>query len=316
MNALKVTKVLWGVADRVIREQLKGTGGLAMSLVTGKRVASGHGGSFTRINANIAAMQSYNELMGVNRLVAKGLLRLSSGKRINSVGDDPAGFSLARSIESRRRSLTQALDNVGTAKNVLSIAEGSYLSIAGILQIIKEKTVQAADDSYNSDQKAAIQGQIDALVAEIDEIVDETEFQGTKLIDGSFSSAVFQTGASAGDIFAVDLTEADSAALSVQALAVSDAGSASTAMAAVDAAINTLNQAAQGVGEYMIRLDNKEDNLSTSITNIESTRSRIEDADFAAEQMNLIRAQIVQQTGFASFAQANAAPQLVLSLFR
>lgn len=272
--------------------------------------------SFTRINANIAAMQSYNELLGVNRLVAKGLLRLSSGKRINSVGDDPAGFSLARSIESRRRSLSQALDNVGTAKNVLSIAEGSYLSIAGILQIIKEKTVQAADDSYNSDQKAAIQGQIDALVAEIDEIVDETEFQGTKLIDGSFSAAVFQTGAAAGDIFAVDLTEADSAALSVDALEVSDADAASTAMQAVDDAINTLNQAAQGVGEYMIRLDNKEQTLSVSITNIESTRSRIEDADFAAEQMNLIRAQIVQQTGFASFAQANAAPQLVLSLFR
>jgi flagellin len=87
-------------------------------------------------------------------------------------------------------------------------------------------------------------------------------------------------------------------------------------MASVDAAINTLNQAAQGVGEYMIRLDNKEATLAVSITNIESTRSRIEDADFAEEQMNLIRAQIVQQTGFASFAQANAAPQLVLSLFR
>ncbi|UCH09981.1 MAG: flagellin [Fidelibacterota bacterium] len=272
--------------------------------------------SFTRINANIAAMQSYNELMGVNRLVGRGLLRLSSGKRINTVGDDPAGFSLARSIESRRRSLSQALDNVGTAKNVLSIAEGSYLAIAGILQVIKEKTVQAADDSYNSDQKEAIQGQIDALVQEIDEIVDETEFQGTKLIDGSFTAAVFQTGASAGDIFGVNLSNADSAQLNVDALEVSDATAASLAMSNVDAAINTLNQAAQGVGEYMIRLDNKENTLSVAVTNIESTRSRIEDADFAEEQMNLIRAQIVQQTGFASFAQANAAPQLVLSLFR
>ncbi|MFB0516298.1 MAG: flagellin, partial [Candidatus Neomarinimicrobiota bacterium] len=89
--------------------------------------------SFTRINANIAALQSYNELLNVNRLVSQGLLRLSSGKRINTVGDDPAGFSLARGIESRRRSLSQALDNVGTAKNVLSIAEGSYLAIASIL---------------------------------------------------------------------------------------------------------------------------------------------------------------------------------------
>jgi len=93
--------------------------------------------SFTRINANLAALASYNELLKTNRQVGKGLLRLSSGLRINSVGDDPAGFSLARSIESRRRSLSQALRNVEPAKNVLSIAEGGYLAIAGILQVVK-----------------------------------------------------------------------------------------------------------------------------------------------------------------------------------
>lgn len=271
--------------------------------------------SFTRINANISALASYNELLNVNRQVSDRLLRLSSGKRINSVGDDPAGFSLARSIESRRRSLSQALSNVETAQNVLSIAEGGYLAIAGILQILKEKAVQAADDSYNSDQKAAIQGQIDALVAEIDDIVEETEFQGTQLIDGSFTAGVFQTGASAGDIFGVNLINADSAALSIQTLEVSDAVAASSAIAAVDEAINTLNNTAQTVGEYMLRLDNKEATLAIAVTNIEATRSRVEDADFAKEQMELIRYQIVQQTGFASFSQANAAPQLVLSLF-
>jgi flagellin len=271
--------------------------------------------SFTRINANLAALASYNELIGTNRAVGKGLLRLSSGKRINSVGDDPAGFSLARSIESRRRSLSQALRNVETAKNVLSIAEGGYLAVAGILQIVKEKTVQAADDSYNSDQKQAIQGQINALVAEIDDIVDETEFQGTLLIDGSFTSAVFQTGAAAGDVFNVNLIQSDSAALTINALEVSDAISASSAIAQVDQAINLLNVTAQRVGEYMLRLDNKSQTLAIAVTNIEATRSRIEDADFAKEQMDLIRNQIVQQTGFAAFGQANAAPQLVLSLF-
>ncbi len=271
--------------------------------------------SFTRINANLAALASYNSLLKTNRSVSKGLLRLSSGLRINSVGDDPAGFSLARSIESRRRSLSQALRNVETAKNVLSIAEGSYLSIAGILQVIKEKAVQAADDSYNATQKAAIQGQIDALIAEIDDIVEETEFQGTALIDGSLSNAVFQTGASAGDVFQVALSDADSAALSVNALFVSSASAASDAIFDVDAAINTLNVAAQRVGEYMVRLDNKQETLAIAVTNIEATRSRIEDADFAQEQMDLIRNQIIQQTGFAAFGQANAAPQLVLSLF-
>ena len=154
------------------------------------------------------------------------------------------------------------------------------------------------------------------MVDEIDDIVAETEFQGTLLIDGSFSAAVFQTGASAGDVFPVNLTAADSATIGVNALEVSDATAASTAMAAVDNAINNLNATAQGVGEYMVRLDNKQSTLAISVANIEATRSRIEDADFASEQMELIRYQIVQQTGFASFAQANAAPQLVLSLFQ
>ncbi len=271
--------------------------------------------SFTRINANLAALASYNELLKSNREIGKGLLRLSSGKRINSVGDDPAGFSLARSIESRRRSLSQALNNVETAKNVLSIAEGGYLAIAGILQVVKEKTVQAADDAYNPVQKAAIQGQIDALIAEIDDIVEETEFQGTMLIDGSLVDSVFQTGAAAGDVFSVSLSDADSAALSVNALYVSDAISASQAIFDVDGAINTLNVAAQRVGEYMLRLDSKQETLAIAVMNIEATRSRIEDADFAKEQMDLIRTQIIQQTGFAAFGQANAAPQLVLSLF-
>ena len=272
--------------------------------------------SFTRIGANIAALQSLNELLKVNDTIGKTLLRLSSGKRINSVGDDAAGFSLARGLESRRRSLQQALSNVGTAKNVLGIAEGGYLAISDLLQIIKEKTVQAADDSYNAAQRSAIKGQIDALVSEIDAIVTENQFQGTRLIDGNFSGSLFQTGAAAGDTFTVALAAADSSALGISSLLVDSAANASTAIAAVDAAIDTLNSAAQGVGESLLRLSSKESTLAVAITNTEAARSRIEDADFAEEQAKLVRNQIVQQTAFSAFAQANAAPQLVLSLFR
>ncbi len=272
--------------------------------------------SFTRIGANIAALQSLNALLKVNTSIGSSLLKLSTGKRINSVGDDAASFSLARGLEARRRSLQQALSNVGTAKNVLSIAEGGYLAISDLLQIIKEKTVQAADDTYNASQRTAIQGQIDALVQEIDAIVAENQFQGTQLIDGSFTGSKFQTGAAAGDVFTVTLANADSAALGVNTLDVSSAATASTAIAAVDASIDTLNSAAQTVGESLLRLSSKEDTLSVSITNTEAARSRIEDADFAAEQANLVRNQIIQQTAFSAFAQANAAPQLVLSLFR
>lgn len=373
--------------------------------------------SFTRIGANITALQSMNALMKVNRLIGQGLLRLSSGKRINTVGDDAAGFSLARGLESRRRSLEQAMSNVGGAKNVLSIAEGGYMAIAGILQIIKEKTVQGADDSFSPSQRLAIQGQINAMVLEINDIVNETIFQGALLIDGGFIDKLFQTGAGAGDTFAVELGQANAAAFTgfasdsgyiivagvndtlvvdgvsvtvaegsysgddlatalaaadaeidtvtyaagtftittaagggvveftaaatnmgrllgydvtadidmllgvgsdfaANALSVASSYSAAAAMENVDAAIDTLNSSAQSVGEYMIRLSSKEDNLAVAVTNTEAARSRIEDADFAKEQMDLVRAQIVQQTAFSSFAQANSAPQLILSLFR
>ena len=277
--------------------------------------------SFTRIGANIAALQSLNELLKVNSRIGSSLLKLSSGKRINSVGDDAAGYSLARGLEARRRSLQQALANVGTAKNVLGIAEGGYFAISDLLQIIKEKTVQAADDTYNTSQRAAIKGQIDALVSEIDSIVKENEFQGTQLINGDFSGKLFQTGAGAGDTFTVELADVDSTALllfdgTTDFLVVSSASFAAIAIAAVDTAIGKLNDAAQTVGESLLRLTSKEQTLSVAITNTEAARSRIEDADFAEVQAQLVRDQIIQQTAFSAFAQANAAPQLVLSLFR
>lgn len=273
--------------------------------------------SFTRIGSNTAASQSFNALLDINRQIASRLLRLSTGKRINSVGDDAAGYALARGLESRRRSLSQALENVGNAKNVLAIAEGGYLAIADLLQIIKEKTVQGADDSFSAQQRNAIQGAIDALVVEIDDIIDETQYQGLRLINGTFTGKKFQTGAAAGDVFDVDLgTSADAATLGVDALDVSSSSTASTAMAAVDDAINTLNSRAQQIGQFLVRLSSKEETLAVAITNTEAARSRIEDADFAREQLDLVRFQIIQQTAFSSFAQANTAPQLVLTLFR
>ena len=271
--------------------------------------------SLTRVRFNLAAQQSLFSLLAVNQEVTNRLLRLSTGRRINSVGDDPAGFSVARTLEARRRGLEQALTNVGTAQNVLSIAEGGYLAIGDLLQSIREKALQGADDTFTTTERDAIQDQIDSLVAEVDDIVDDTTFQETKLIDGSFTSKVIQTGASAGDTLVISLLDADSAALTITALSVSDATAASAAVATVDTAITTLNTRAQDAGEFLIRLQSREDQLSVTITQTEAARSRIEDADFAKEQLELIKAQIIQQTAIAALAQANISPQLILALF-
>lgn len=268
----------------------------------------------TRVATNIQAMQSLFYLNKTNNAIAKHQLSLATGKRINSPGDDPVGYQFARGLEARRSGLEAALQNVNNANSILNIAEGGYSNIMDILQTMKAKATQAADGSLGTTQRTAINDQFVALRSEIDSIVTETTFNGNALIDGTFS-VTFQTGEQASETLAVALSSGSSAGLGINSLAMSTQASASAAIAALDTAINTLASLAQDVGEYKSRLTSKENTLSVAITNTEAIRSTYEDADFAKEQMEVLKLQILQQTAIASLAQANAAPQIVLSLF-
>lgn len=274
------------------------------------------GADLTRIAANIPAMQNINTLANLSDRIAMHQLRLATGKRINSPYEDPAGYMLARGLESRRRGLESALSNVSNAQNILDVAEGGYSSIMDILETMKEKAVQAADGSLSSTQRAAIDDQVDALITEIDDIVDGTTFNDQSLIDGTYTSVSFQTGETASETMSVTLGDADSAALGINSISLATQASANAALTTIDSAINTLADRLKDVGEYKIRLQSKEANLKNAVTNTEAVRSTIEDADFAKEQMQVMKLQIMQQTSLSSIAQANSAPQLVLSLFR
>ncbi len=274
------------------------------------------GADLTRIAANIPAMQNINTLANISDRIAMHQLRLATGKRINSAYEDPAGYMLARGLESRRRGLESALANVSNAQNILDVAEGGYSSIMDILETMKEKAVQAADGSLSSTQRAAIDDQVSALITEIDEIVDGTTFNDQSLIDGTYSSVSFQTGETASETMSVSLNDADSAALGINSISLATQASANAALTTIDSAINTLADRLKDVGEYKIRLQSKEANLKNAVTNTEAVRSTIEDADFAKEQMNVMKLQIMQQTSLSAISQANSAPQLVLSLFR
>ncbi len=269
----------------------------------------------TRIAANIPAMQNINILTKISDQIATHQLRLATGKRINSPAEDPAGYMLARGLESRKRGLQVALDNVSNAQNILDVAEGAYSNVMDILQTLKEKATQAADGSLNSTQRSAIDGQAEALISEIDDLVDNTKFNGTQLIDGNYST-YFQTGEGGTEQLQVSLGAADSASLGIDSIDLSTANGASTAIGTISSAIDTLSDHMKDLGEYKIRLQSKESNLSNAITNTESVRSTLEDADFAKEQMEVMKLQILQQTSLSSLTQANAAPQLVLSMFR
>jgi len=267
-----------------------------------------------RIGANIQAMRSFESMMKINQRMSVHQLRLATGKKINSAGEDPAGYALARSLESRRKGLSIALDNVSNAKNVLNIAEGGYQNIMDILQICKEKATQASDGSLSTEQVSALDNQVSALVTEIDEIAAGTTFNGYSLIGTGAVTLAFQTGEGASDNLSVGLDSADSATLSINAVDLSS--DATGAMTALDSAIDALSSSVQEVGQYKARLDTKESNLSVAITNTEAVRSKIEDADFAKEQMEVMKLQILQQTALSSFVQANSSPQIVLSLFQ
>jgi len=274
------------------------------------------GADLARIATNIPAMQNITTLGDISNNIAKHQWRLATGKRINSPEEDPAGYLLARGLESRRRGLSVALDNVSNAQNILDVGAGGYESIMDKLQTLKEKATQAADGSLSSTQRAAIDGQRTALSTEIDAIVTSTTFNGSSLIDGTYSATSFQVGEQASQTMAVNLGDADSAALGISAISLGTAASASAAMATIDTAINTLASRQKDLGEYQLRLQSKEANLRTSVTKTEAVRSTIEDADFAKEQMEVMKLQILQQTSLSSLTQANSAPQLVLSLFR
>ncbi|MCH9006527.1 flagellin [candidate division KSB1 bacterium] len=274
-------------------------------------------GDLSRIGGNIQALQSLHSLNILNKQLGMRQLRLATGKRINSAEDDAAGFVISRTLQARRKGLAVALSNVGDAKSLLSVAEGGLDSILDILETMKEKVTQAASDTLGSAERNAIDDELDALTSEIDDIVAETTFNGISLLSGK--QLTVQTGAETTDTLFVTVTSADhdSAQLGVidASIDVSSAANASIALSRINSALTTVKTSIASIGSTQARLSVKESSLSNAIINTEASRSRIADADFAKEQLESLKLQIMQQTATAALAQANSAPQIVLSLF-
>lgn len=276
-------------------------------------------GDSTRINTNIAAFNALSSLKNVNSNLERSQLKLATGLRINEVADDPAGFVITRTLTARSRGLSVAMDNVGTAKNVLAIAEGGLLNISNILISIKEKVTQAASDTQGTAERAAIKSEIDQLTTEIDDIVRETTFNSITLLDGTYNAS-YQTGEGTTNTTIFSITQdARAQALGVASGDVSSriatATGSSVALDNVNTAISQVSEIMQQIGALVSRFGVKESTLTIAITNTEATRGRIEDADIAKEQLTSTKLQILQQTATAQLAQANITPQNVLALF-
>ena len=274
--------------------------------------------SGSRINTNVGAMNAFNAMNNINSRIGTHQMRLASGKRVNSAGDDPAGYTIGKKLEARSRSLSAALNNVGEMKNILSVAEGGLQQINELLVGLKEKAIQAGNGSYGSEELAAIVTQVQDSLNEVDDILSETKFNGTALLNAQFTGKIFQTGADGGDTMTVSFSATiDSADFGMSTItsAAFNSSNLSTTLTSFDSALNTVSSELQKVGSLINRLDVKEATIQTSITNTDAAKSRIMDADVAKEQLELTKLQILQQTSTIQLAQANSAPQSILQLF-
>ena len=274
-----------------------------------------------RINTNIAALNSNRILQGTNTAVSRTLGRLSSGYRINRAADDAAGLGIANRLRADIRALRQASRNAEQAVATLQIAEGATQSIQSIVERMKELATQAGSDNTDADGRTRIDAEFQALIQEIDRIVDTTKFQGQALLDGSFtgefmvSSSGDYAGADLVTLTAVDLSTL-TATITANASDLTTTANARTVLTDVDTALGEVASALGAIGAAQNRMEHAFNNVNIAIENYAAAESTIRDADFAAEMTELTRTQILQQAGIAMLAQANAAPQAILGLLR
>lgn len=282
----------------------------------------------TVINTNVSALRAQNNSRVANRMQSQAMERLSSGKRINSAKDDAAGLAIATRMDANVRGLNQAVRNANDGISLAQTAEGAMGNISNILVRMRELAVQASNGTLGTEDRAAIQTEVTALVSQIGDIAERTTFNGTDLLEGGASIDI-QTGVNSGekvtiaiaDLQANAIGEVDGTGALVAGSAVSDidlstAADASTALGILDDAIQTVATERANLGAQQNRLEATVDNLTSTVTNLADAKSRIEDADFSAESTKLAAAGILAQASTAMLAQANQSQQGVMNLLR
>jgi flagellin len=281
------------------------------------------------INTNVSSINSQRNLTNNTNALSKSLEKLSSGYKINRAADDAAGLQISEILRAQVRGQQKAMENTQTTINVLNIADGSLATMEDHLQRIRELTVQAGNDSNNTDQLTAIESEVNQRLLDIQRIAQGTQFNGRALLDGSLQTATFfaQVGAnSAAGVDALDLSTAFANMQTGAGGAFAGAGSVgasvtftdtATARAYidnVDAALTSLNNQRSTIGAFTNRLESVMQDLANSIENNSAAESTIRNVDIASESANMTKSQILQQASASMLAQANSAPQLALKL--
>ncbi len=312
------------------------------------------GGS--RIRTNTPAENAYNALQAASNNIALRQLRLSTGKRINTAADDVAGYITSRALQARNGALKKALLAAGEAGNVTSIAQDALDNISGLITQIKDAASQASTGALGTAEKVALAKASYRLAQQIQFVVDSTVFGGKQLLWGNYSGTwaigffADNTILSIGIDLTTSNTDFNVASnnfnLNAAGTATSPAGHATnfagvsgldleslnsvsesnlgifsttqigTTLSSLAAAIDNVNRVAAYLGGIQNRIGSHEDLLKSQITNYNAAISRIEDADVAEEQLELIKQQFLLQASLISLTQANQQPQAFLQLFR
>jgi flagellin len=266
-----------------------------------------------RVNTNTMAFNAYRNLSATDTAMGKSLEKLSSGLRINRAGDDASGLVISEGLRSQIGGLKQAVRNAQDGISVVQTAEGALTEVHSMLQRMRDLAVQAANTGSNGGATGtanqAAQAEVDQLVGAIKDIVDNTQFNDTPLLKGG-GSLTFQVGADEGQTLSVTL---DDMSTLIPSLTLDDGGAAITTL---DNAINTVSTQRGAFGAAQNRFEHTIANLSVTQENLAASESRIRDTDMAAEMTEFSRSQILMQAGTAMLAQANSAPQSVLSLLK
>jgi flagellin len=271
-----------------------------------------------RVNTNVASLNAQRNLANTTERLNRSFDRLSSGLRITRAADDAAGLAISERFRADVRSLQQAQRNANDGISLLQIAEGALNESSSILIRMRELSIQSANGTLGSSERATLDQEFQALISEIDRVAAVTEFNGTALLDGSTTTVTFQVGSNntANDRISVGGVDATATGLTLGAADITTAANAQTALDTIDAAIDTLTSLRADFGTAQNRLESTIRSIAVSVENSAAAESRIRDVDVAAETATLTRNQVLQQAGVSVLAQANVSSSLALALLQ
>jgi len=306
------------------------------------------------VNTNIASMNAQRSLMTSGAELKTAMERLSTGYKINSASDDAAGFAIAESMTAQVRGLSMAAKNASDALGMLKVVENATNDVTDMLQRIRELAVQAQSGTNSTGDIANLQQEAEALIDEIGRVSEDTKYNGKARLGADAATLDIQVGYNDGDVINVttynitptglgaailntattsdttdtvfhSLKNTDGTYLDISQVAAAETTDSSGAVTAarVPGALEVITSAIEQVAGYKAEWGAQQNRLEYTVSNLmnvveftTAARSRIQDADFAMEAAKLAKAQVLQQTGTAMLAQANAAPQLALQLIK